>query len=212
MTNLAYLTVLIIIHPSRIIPGGAIVTSSHEEIIQNVGKVYAGRASSSPIVDLFITLLSMGLNGYVGMLNDRNKAVENFSKRLAEVAETHGERLLQCPCNTISFGITLDSLARPKEESEDETAYLLRVRKEISAFGAMLFSRCVSGTRVIPRLEEKSMGGQQLFAGFGSSHDAYPHAYMTAACAIGVNPSEVDEFFVRLDKTLKEFKKKQQKR
>lgn len=142
------------------------------------------------------------------MLNDRNKAVDNFSKRLADVAAKHGERLLQCPSNAISFGITLDTLARPREESEDERAYLESIRKPISAFGAMLFSRCVSGTRVIPRLEQKTMGGQ-TFAGFGSSHDAYPHAYMTAACAMGVHPSEVDEFFARLDKTFKEFKKKQ---
>lgn len=151
----------------------------------------------------------MGLKGYQQLLKERNNAVEDFVRRLAEVAEKHGERLLQCPSNTISFGITLDTLARPKEESEEEMVYLHSIRKEISSFGAMLFSRCVSGTRVIPRCEEKTMGGQ-VFAGFGSSHDAYPHAYMTAACAIGVNASEVDEFFVRLDKTFKEFQKKKQ--
>lgn len=150
----------------------------------------------------------MGLNGYVGLLNDRNNALESFSQRLAHVAESHGERLLQCPFNTISFGITLDTLVRPKDESEDETAYLQSIRKDISALGAMLFSRCVSGTRVVPRLEEKTLG-QHVLAGFGSSHDAYPHAYMTAACAIGVNASEVNEFVARLDKTLKEFRKKQ---
>ena len=190
--------------------GGAIVTSPNEEIIQNIGKVYAGRASSSPILDLFITLLSMGLKGYQQLLKERYDAVEDFARRFAKVAEKYGERLLQCPSNTISFGISLDTLARPKEESEDEMAYIQSIRKEISSLGAMLFSRCVSGTRVIPRLETKTMGGVE-FIGFGSSHDAYPHAYMTAACAMGVNAAEVDEFFVRLDKTLKEFKKKQNK-
>ena len=44
----------------------------------------------------------------------------------------------------------------------------------------MLFSRCVSGTRVVPRFVTKNMGGQ-VFCGY------YPHAYMTAACAIGVS-------------------------
>lgn len=64
----------------------------------------------------------------------------------------------------------------------------------------------MSGTRVIPRGEIKKMGGIE-FRGFGSSVENYPHAYMTAACAIGVSVGEVNEFFARLDKTLKEVKK-----
>jgi hypothetical protein len=34
---------------------------------------------------------------------------------------------------------------------------------------------------------------------------------MTAACAIGVNSREVNEFFIRLDKTLTEFTAKKKK-
>ena len=192
--------------------GGAIVMSPHKSIIENVGKVYAGRASSSPIVDLFITLLSMGLQGYQKILADRLQALQTFPTCLAEVAEKHGERLLQCPANTISFGITLDGLVTtPRKDNETDEDYGKRVSREISSFGAMLFSRCVSGTRVVPRFVTKNMGGQ-VFCGYGSSIDEYPHAYMTAACAIGVSPAELDEFFVRLDKTLRGFKKKQAKR
>jgi O-phospho-L-seryl-tRNASec:L-selenocysteinyl-tRNA synthase len=175
-------------------------------IIQNVGKVYAGRASSSPIVDLFITLLSMGLNGYKRLLDQRNNLLDSFSRRLNEVAQKHGERLLHCHDNTISFGITLDSLARPQRDDEALHVYLKAVANDISKFGAMLFSRCISGTRVIPRESTKTLGGLE-FKGFGSSVDDYPCAYMTAACAIGVSEAEVSEFFVRLDKTFKEYKK-----
>ena len=193
--------------------GGAIVLSPHQPIVDRVGKVYAGRASSSPIMDLFITLLSMGFNGYTSLLQQRQTLLETFPQRLAQIAEAHGERLLQCPSNTISFGITLDTLPpRPKKDDEAEQDYLNAVQKDISSLGAMLFSRCVSGTRVIPRGEIKSMGGQHIFQGFGSSVDQYPHAYMTAACAIGVHAQEVDEFLKRLDKTLKEFKAKQRKK
>jgi O-phospho-L-seryl-tRNASec:L-selenocysteinyl-tRNA synthase len=46
-----------------------------------------------------------------------------------------------------------------------------------------------------------------VFVGFGSSVNDYPHAYMIAACAIDVSEEEINEFFVRLDKTFKEFKK-----
>jgi O-phospho-L-seryl-tRNASec:L-selenocysteinyl-tRNA synthase len=100
---------------------------------------------------------------------------------------------------------------RPRGEDEDEKVYLEAVNKNISYFGAMLFNRCVSGTRVVPRGQLKVMSGQD-FDGFGSSHHDYPNAYMTAACAIGVTRPEVDEFFTRLDKTMKEFKKKNGKK
>ena len=182
--------------------------SPTKTVIETIGKVYAGRASASPIVDLFITLLSMGLSGYKRILEKRAQQLPAFSQRLDDVAKRHGERLLICPRNDISFGITLDFLARPIQvEEETEQSYLEDIKTEVSRFGAMLFSRCVSGTRVVPRGESKSMGGEQ-FVGFGSSHSNYPHAYMTAACAVGVSDDEIEEFFARLDKTFTEFKKR----
>jgi O-phospho-L-seryl-tRNASec:L-selenocysteinyl-tRNA synthase len=158
-------------------------------------------------MDLFITLLSMGIRDYQRLLKERNDLAQDFPARLQAVAEKHGERILQCADNTISFGITLDSLARPKQEGESDGDYLMAVSKDISTFGAMLFSRCVSGTRVVPRGETKTIASH-VFHGFGSSTDGYPHAYMTAACAIGVRPEEIDEFLLRLDKTFKQYKKR----
>ena len=40
--------------------GGAIITSPQKDIIESISKTYAGRASIDPILDMFITLLSMG--------------------------------------------------------------------------------------------------------------------------------------------------------
>lgn len=192
--------------------GGAIVVSPTEDIVKGIGKTYAGRASSSPMVDLFITLLSMGLGGYQQLLQQRQEAVSTFPHRFAAVAEKHGERLLQCTAkNTISFGITLDGLSRPRKEEESEQDYLDTVGKDISSFGAMLFNRCVSGTRVVPRAVIKAMG-DHTFHGFGSSVDGYPHAYLTAACAIGVSAEELDLFLQRLDKCFNEFHKKREKK
>ncbi|CAB9514283.1 phosphoseryl-tRNA(Sec) selenium transferase [Seminavis robusta] len=183
--------------------GGALVLSPQKALVQGVGKVYAGRASSSPILDLFITLLSMGMNGYKGILAKRQDMLQTFPTRLEQVATKYGERILKCPTNTISFGITLDNLALARTDDEREEDYLKAVAKDISAFGSMLFSRCVSGTRVVPRAQSKMMGGHE-FVGFGSSVEGYPHAYMTAACAVGLTTEELDEFFLRLDKTLQE--------
>ena len=75
-----------------------------------------------------------------------------------------------------------------------------------SAFlGSMLFTRCVSGTRVVPRGQLKSVSGVE-FTGYGASVTDYPHDYLTAACAIGLSVAELDEFVVRLDKTLRKAK------
>jgi O-phospho-L-seryl-tRNASec:L-selenocysteinyl-tRNA synthase len=188
--------------------GGAIVLSPIDSIITNIGKFYAGRASATPMLDMFITLLSMGMKGYKDLLERRQHLLKTFPPKLQAVAEQHGERLLLTPSNTISFGITLDGLARPQniDDDENEVEYLRAVAKDISMIGAMLFNRCVSGTRVVPRGQLQCIGGME-FQGFGSSVANYPHAYMTAACAIGVTESEIDEFLVRLDKVFKEYKK-----
>ena len=149
----------------------------------------------------------MGMNGYKKLLADRVTMMEKFPQRFQNVAGKFGERVLSCPANTISFGMTLDGLGRPKRDDESDAAYMKSISKEISSFGSMLFSRCVSGTRVVPRAQIKVMGGHE-FVGFGSSTSSYGHAYMTAAVAIGVSPAEIDEFLVRLEKTLAEFNSK----
>jgi O-phospho-L-seryl-tRNASec:L-selenocysteinyl-tRNA synthase len=189
--------------------GGAIVLSPHKEVVERVGRVYAGRASSAPSVDLFITLLSMGLDGYKQLLQERARLVPLFRAGLAEVAEKHGERMLDCD-NSISFGITLDALCAQPQLDEGDKELEAAAAARVTKFGAMLFHRCVSGTRVVAPNELKKVGGTE-FRGYGSSTDDYPHAYLTAACAIGLTEPEMREFFRRLDKTFAEFKKKQHK-
>jgi O-phospho-L-seryl-tRNASec:L-selenocysteinyl-tRNA synthase len=64
------------------------------------------------MVDLFITLLSMGLNGYTAVLEQRIRLLDLFRESLERVASVFGERVLNCPRNTISFGMTLDYLTK----------------------------------------------------------------------------------------------------
>ena len=75
-----------------------------------MGKTYPGRASSAPTLDLFITLLSMGEEGYSNLLREREALVPDLRAGLAAVAEKHGERLLETPGNSISFAMTLERL------------------------------------------------------------------------------------------------------
>ncbi|EED92493.1 hypothetical protein THAPSDRAFT_262555, partial [Thalassiosira pseudonana CCMP1335] len=180
--------------------GGALILSPDSNVIETISKNYPGRASSSPMVDLFITLLSMGLNGYKGILEERKRLTELFGQSLQRVATVFGETVLNCPRNTISFGMTLDNLATING-SDDELNSL------ITKFGSMLFTRCISGTRVVPRGSTKTISGH-TFEGFGSSNDDYPYAYMTSACAVGMGEEEMNEFFVRLEKSWIDYRKK----
>jgi len=180
--------------------GGALIISPNSRVIESISTNYPGRASASPMIDLFITLLSMGLDGYKKVLAERNRLIGHFRRNLEMVANTFGERILVCPRNTVSFGITLDNLIRSETtNASSEQIVNEDENKQITKFGSMLFTRCISGTRVVARNETKAISGH-IFRGFGSSHDTYPHAYMTAACAIGMTEGEMNEFFVRLER------------
>ena len=71
----------------------------------------------------------------------------------------------------------------------------------------MLFSRCVSGTRVVAPGKRQDVGGV-VFDGFGASHDCYPVPYFTAAAALGTTRDDVDRFCSQLTKCFKDYRKK----
>ena len=48
--------------------GGSIIYGNNELLIKKISENYPGRASSAPIVDIFITLLSMGRSGLYELL------------------------------------------------------------------------------------------------------------------------------------------------
>ena len=64
----------------------------------------SGRASGTPTMDMFITLLSLGVNGYKSLLKKRKELFAYLSEELKKCAENHGERLLHTPHNPISMG------------------------------------------------------------------------------------------------------------
>jgi O-phospho-L-seryl-tRNASec:L-selenocysteinyl-tRNA synthase len=53
--------------------------------------------------------------------------------------------------------------------------------------------------------EEKEVAGY-TFRGFGGHHDNYPHSYLTAAAAIGMETEDINLFIQRLDKVFKKRK------
>ena len=68
-----------------------------------------------------------------------------------------GERVLDTSDNPISVALTLSTVATSSDDA-------------VSFFGSMLFSRCVSGTRTVPRGKRLEVGGI-VFEGYGAHHD-----------------------------------------
>ncbi|CAH2299929.1 phosphatidylinositol 4-kinase type 2-beta [Pelobates cultripes] len=51
--------------------GGAVIAGFNDSFLQDISKMYPGRASASPSLDILITLLSLGVKGYQDLLKER---------------------------------------------------------------------------------------------------------------------------------------------
>ncbi|XP_013413537.1 O-phosphoseryl-tRNA(Sec) selenium transferase isoform X2 [Lingula anatina] len=170
--------------------GGSVIAGFDKKFIEEIGKAYPGRASGTPSMDLFITLLSLGVKGYQQLLKERKEMYKYLSAELTKCAEAHGETLLHIPHNPISMAMSLRTI--PSELA--------------TQLGSMLFTRFVSGTRVVATGEVKTVQGY-TFHGFGSHTDNYPCTYLTAAGSVGMTKNDVDLFVKRLHKVLERCKK-----
>ncbi|CAI5463519.1 unnamed protein product [Closterium sp. Yama58-4] len=92
--------------------GGSVVAAGpgKSTLVNAVNASYPGRASISPILDVLITLLSLGASGWQALLQEREQLMPYLREKMRGVAERHGEWLLQSPDNPISLAISLSSL------------------------------------------------------------------------------------------------------
>lgn len=199
--------------------GGAVVVSCASDktpLTDRVRKAYPGRASIAPSLDVLITLLALGESGWRAKLAEREENFEYMKQCLTITAGKVGERLLATPGNPISMAVTLSKLqgdlrliaGESGDDANDDSNEKEKQREtSVSFFGSMLFSRAVSGTRVVVPGKTQEVGGH-TFVGFGASCDNYPVPYFTAAAALGVTRSDVDVFCARLEKVFAEFRKK----
>lgn len=102
--------------------GGAIVAGPSSAFIDSVSRCYPGRASVSPILDLFITLLSMGQSGLKQLLAQRKDVFQRLQSRIAELASRHGEQVLLAPQNSISIAMSVDSITSPSAATVPEAS------------------------------------------------------------------------------------------
>jgi O-phospho-L-seryl-tRNASec:L-selenocysteinyl-tRNA synthase len=168
--------------------GGAGVAAANPALIHAVQALYPGRASVAPVVDLFITLLQLGREGYAALLKAREQRLIQFKERLRPVLAKHGERLLDTPGNPISFAVSLQDTME-------------RFGVEPSEIGSMLYARRCSGPRVVLGSERRHVQGI-LLAGYGAHIADYPTPYLNLAAAIGIRERDIDRFCRRLDQVL----------
>ncbi|XP_041738517.1 O-phosphoseryl-tRNA(Sec) selenium transferase isoform X2 [Coregonus clupeaformis] len=173
--------------------GGAIIAGFNESFIQEISRMYPGRASASPSLDVLITLLTLGASGYRKLLAEQKEMYTYLAQELKRLAEAHGERLLHTPHNPISLAMSLDGLQTQSGKS-------------VTQLGSMLFTRQVSGARVVALGNEQMVSGHK-FCGFMSHSAAYPHPYLNAASAVGITRNDVTLCIKRLDKCLKSLSK-----
>ena len=199
--------------------GGAIVSSPDGAFVAELAKMYPGRAGMGPVLDLFLTLLAMGEKGFAELWAERQRLLPVLTERLRSFAEARGERLLPCPRNSISIGVTLAAVGKGKKGGGDEAANTTPPSTGAAAaatptapgtesfIGSMLFQRNVSGCRVVvPNGKATAVGGCS-FVNWGAHHTAYPVPYFTAACSIGLTAAEIDLFMERLEGVWKKFEK-----
>ncbi|XP_068612000.1 O-phosphoseryl-tRNA(Sec) selenium transferase [Brachionichthys hirsutus] len=173
--------------------GGAVVAGFDASFIQEISQMYPGRASATPSLDVLVTLLGLGAGGYKKLLSERKEVYSFLAEELKTLAAAHGERLLHTPHNPISLAMSLDHLQ-------------VGSGKAVTQLGAMLFTRQVSGARVVALGQEQTIGGH-TFHGFMSHSEDYPCPYLNAASAVGITRGDVSLCVKRLDKCLKALKK-----
>lgn len=121
--------------------GGAFVYSRDSTALDMIRKNYPGRANMSPILDVFITLLGMGKQKLVEYLTRREECYTYLKSQLQVIASQYHQRVLETPRNPISIAVSLNN-PFPDDASYEYTD------EAITKFGAMLYTRGVSGRRI----------------------------------------------------------------
>ena len=200
--------------------GGAIVFSPDKERIKAISNLYPGRASAAPIVDLFITLLQMGKDGYLQLLQRRQRCFEKMKKALSAFSLKNHLYLIPNPKNSISLAVSLDpptSLSNlslysqeEEEEKQDSTTQSTISFTNSSELGGMLYNAGISGARVVGNDKKKICGIE--FQNYGSHSQNYPFLpYITLAAAIGIEEEEIDGMISRLEENLRRYRGKKTK-
>ncbi|XP_037954887.1 O-phosphoseryl-tRNA(Sec) selenium transferase [Teleopsis dalmanni] len=162
--------------------GGAVVAGFQNETVRAVAKTYAGRASSSQSLDVLMTLLSLGRNGYIDYVQQRKNNFIYLRNNLIKFANSHNEKVFESKGNPISLALSLETFKNTN----------------ITQIGSMLFTRGVSGVRVVTCIDIKDIDGYK-FINWGTHSSVTNIPYLTVAATLGLTTNEIDLFFKKLE-------------
>ncbi|MHA1683611.1 MAG: O-phosphoseryl-tRNA(Sec) selenium transferase [Promethearchaeota archaeon] len=91
--------------------GGAVVASSSAEKIEQLSRVYAGRASAQPLVQFIASVLTLGLTGYKTLMAEQVENRKFLEVNVRKIAERIGQRLLETH-NPVAIAMTLHDIPR----------------------------------------------------------------------------------------------------
>eukprot|EP00758_Cryptobia_borreli_P018858 Tbor_TRINITY_DN7565_c0_g1::TRINITY_DN7565_c0_g1_i1::g.898::m.898/K03341/SEPSECS; O-phospho-L-seryl-tRNASec:L-selenocysteinyl-tRNA synthase len=90
------------------VPVGGAVICGPSAVVRGVSSLYPGRASATPIMDLFVTLLEMGKHRYLALAHtERAEMRLYFLSKLEVFCVERGESVVFDERNDVSFGVTL---------------------------------------------------------------------------------------------------------
>ncbi len=166
--------------------GGAVIAGP---ITSLAAAEYAGRASSGPIVDVFVTLLSLGSAGWKEMLEERERLAVWMRSELR--AGKAGLKLLETEANPISFALKVEG-------------------RDAKMLGSMLFTRNLTGHRVC----ERNAKTTDSFVNWGQHLPLYEpaEAYLTVAVSVGATREELETALTIIVKTVREKSKRDAKK
>ena len=113
--------------------GGSIIASPSTETLDGISKMYAGRADANPVLQFFISILKLGLKGYLRLREEQKKARKNLEKGVSEVADKFGERILKV-FNPVACAMTVENI-------------------DVKMLGGALYNLRVTGPRAVKKGE-----------------------------------------------------------
>ncbi|CAG2165325.1 unnamed protein product, partial [Oppiella nova] len=150
--------------------GGSIIAGFDTDFLNQISSTYAGRGASTPSLDVLMTLLHLGINGYKALLNERKENYNYLKEQMKTIANEFNVNVIDNKSNQISIAMTLNMF----DNSSIDTTEL----------GSMLFKRSISGARVVAIDDKRKTIGKYEFKNWGSHTDSYSDSYITAAAAI----------------------------
>ncbi|KAL3317411.1 hypothetical protein Ciccas_003934 [Cichlidogyrus casuarinus] len=175
--------------------GGAIISGFEAKLMRAVAETYPGRATGTATMDVFITLLELGQQGWTDLCQKREKCFVYFQERLSDLSQRYGLRLMNTAANPISMAISFESLVEKD------------MKRKLTLLGSHLFTQGCSGVRVVIPADEGSGRESTIagykFSGYGSHSNEYREPYLNVASAIGQEETEIDDFCDKFEKALR---------